>query len=310
MKIKYLVATFLLAFALGGCQYTEIEPGEVGVTTDWGELTGWVYDSGFHWHAPGIDVHVLSTQVRIIDMSGENRITALSQDRLPMGLDITVQYQMNRAQAPQVYQNFRDDLDDRIVVPSAREAVRDVMAHFNAEQAIQQRDQLGPQMSATLTTSIGHVLQNAGVGANAVHIIGVQVRNVTLPEEIQASIQRIQHARNGAQERAQQVRVAEQEAARAAAEARGAAAVAQIQANQAAAVRETASTAAAAAIRITAEANADANRSLSSSLTPLLLRQRSIEAQMELARHVQNLTVVSGGGGSSTVIPIPMPGSR
>lgn len=304
MKNTFIFGILIAAMFSSGCQWTQIDPGEVGVTTDWGKLTGWTYRSGFHFHAIGIDVFEMSTQVNALDMSGENHINALSRDRLPIGLDVTVQWQINPGQAPSIYENFRDNIDDRLVIPAAREAIRDVMSQFDAEQAVQHRDQLAPRMTTSMRNAMSAVLHRSGMETYAVRVVGIQVRNIRLPPQIQESIQRIQHARNAAQQREQEIRVAQQEAQRAVAEAEGARRVALIAADQQAQVARRHAEGQANSIRIQAEANAEANRAIAESLTPNLLRLRQIDAQRALAEHVQTVVL---GGNSSSVIPIPMP---
>lgn len=304
MKKSFICALMCLALLGSGCT-TEIQPGEVGVTTDWGKLTGWYYTSGYHFTGPGIDVHILNTQVQAIDYSGESVLSVLSRDRLPIGVEITVQWQLNPGTAPQVYESFRDEIDSRLITPTAREAVRDVMSHYDAEAAVQHRDRLGNEMSQRLSAGLVSVLTNSNMPTYAVRIVGIQVRNIHLPAQIQESIQRIQHARNGAQEREQQVRVAQQEAARAAAEAEGAARVSQIRAEQEAAVRAINAQSEADAVRVRAAADAEANELINRSLSPNLLRLQEIRAQQTLAGHVQTVIL---GGNAQTVLPVPMPG--
>lgn len=299
--MKNVFAIIALCMMTLGCN-TTVEPGHTGVVTDWGEVQGWTYNEGFHWISPFHDVYELNVQTQALHFSEGSSIAVLSKDRLNMGVDVTVQYQLAVGDStPTMFQKFftgeEEHYTDRVIVPAVRTAVRDVVSRLDAMDAVQQRDTLSQQVSDRVTREVHNTLANSDVPGYAVHLVGVQIRNIGIPQRLQESIARIQQAENQALERQQQIAVASQEAERARIEAEGALTVARINAERTAESR-----------RISAQGTADANRLISASITPNLLRQQQIQAQMKLAEHVQ--TVIMGGGSgsnSTTVIPIPMP---
>src|SRR5262245_42104722 len=105
--MKNGVLVFLL---LVGCTET-IQPGEVGVVADWGQVQPWTYPEGFHWIGPiGIDVIHMSTRTMVYEMgvSGSpaagaddafeavvergDAVAVRSQDQLSVIISATVQF--------------------------------------------------------------------------------------------------------------------------------------------------------------------------------------------------------------------------
>lgn len=297
--MKNFVFVVLLMLGAAGCS-TTIDPGHAGVVTDWGVVQPWTFNEGFHWLGFGKDVYLLNTQTQAVDFSEAESIQVLSRDRLPMSVELTIQYKLHDGSTlPKVFQTFytgeEEHYTERVIFPAARTAVRDVVSRLAAMEAVQQRDTLSASVRDRVAAEIGGILINSDVAPEAITIVGVQVRNISIPPRLQQSIERIQEAENAALERQQQIAVASQEAERARIEAEGRLAVARIDAQRAAD-----------ATRIRAEGDADANRLVSQSLTPNLLRQQEIRAQMALAEHVQTVILGAGGGGNTTVIPIPV----
>jgi regulator of protease activity HflC (stomatin/prohibitin superfamily) len=289
-RLRTLALAVALTAVGTGCNVT-VEPGHVGVVTDWGDTQGWTYPEGFHWIAPiGVNVYQLSTQVQSLDFIGPNHITVLSRDRLQMGMDLSVQYRLHGSEAPEIFRIFYDRSSgferytERVVQPSVREAIRDVVSRLDALDAVQQRDQLGLAIRVNIRTKIGNILQESGLPRHAIRIVGVQVRNIELPERLQESIAAIQQAENEALQRQQEIEVARQEAERNRIRAEGQAAVAQIEAERDARVQLT-----------RARATAEANREVSASLTTQILELRRIEAQRDALTAPGNRTLVVGG---------------
>ncbi len=293
MKLCYPLIAFLFVFA--GC--TTVDPGHVGVVTQWGEVQDWTYPSGTHGSGPSQDVYQVNVQTQALDFSGADHITVLSKDRLDMNMEVTVQYALSRGRAiPAMFQQFftgsEEHYTERVVAPAAREAVRDVVSRMDAMDTVQHRNQIGPDILVALSAKVRGILRGSNVPEDALSIIGVQIRAIQLPQNLRQSIAAIQEQQNAVLARQQQIEVNRQEAEANRIRAEGAMAVVRIEAQQDAD-----------AARIRAEGQAEANRLMSASLSPQLLRQQEIAAQRELARHVQ--TIVMGGGNTTTVLPLP-----
>lgn len=274
-----------------------VEPGHVGVVTSWGATEKDTRGEGFGWVGIGTDVYDLSVQVQAVDFEKDNHITVLSRDRLRMGMDLAVQYRLNAADAPKVFQSFynrseeQETYSDRLVKPAVKEAIRDVVSHFEALEATQKRDQLSPKILEATRARIRALLVDADLPKDTIQVVGVQVTHIELPNKLRESIEAIQTAQNQAMQRQEEITVAKQEAERLRIEAEGKAAVAQIKAEQDAKVR-----------LITAKSNAEANREVARSLTPQLLDLQRIEANKAILSSGSTSTIVLGGGGNTNTI--------
>jgi regulator of protease activity HflC (stomatin/prohibitin superfamily) len=298
MKNAWLL--FLALFVLPGCM-TTIDPGHVGVVTEWGKVQPWTFSEGTHSSGPSQTVYEINVQTQALDFSGENHITVLSKDRLDMNMEVTVQYALARGSSiPKMFRQFftgdEEHYTERVVIPAAREAIRDVVSQMNAMDTVQHRNRIGPDILAGLQHKVANILRGSHVPPDAIDIIEVQVRAIVLPQNLRASIAAIQERQNAALARQQQIEVNRQESEANRIKAEGELAVARIDAQRDAD-----------AARIRAEGQAEANRLLAASLSAGLLEQQRIAAQRELARHVQ--TIVMGGGNTTTVLPLPAVGN-
>lgn len=280
---------YLLPLILIGC--STVEPGNVGVETSWGHVTGTVYSEGTHATGPGTDLHEMSVRMQNLE---EQDIPCRAKDNVAVAVDVTVSYTLDRAAAAKVYKQLGDNYAALAVLPATRSVVRDAVASVEALQAAQQRPQLEQNVERELRESLAQTLRNQHLPINAVHIDSVQLRNLDLPRTLTASIEAIQRQRNAALEREQALVTAQQEAARLRVEAEGRNAVAILEAQRQAEVR-----------RIMGDSEASYNRTVSPSLTAQLVELRRIDAQRAILENPNaHLVILGGGGGGGGGSPI------
>ena len=267
-----------------------VEPGNVGVETDWGRVTGEVQGEGTQLTGPGIDLHEMSVRLQNLE---ETDIPCRSKDNVSVMVDVTVSYVLNRGAAAKVYKQLGDDYATLLILPATRSTVRDAVAGVEALAVAQSRGGLETAVEAQLRASIAVTLRNQHLPTGALRIDSVQLRNVDLPRTLTESIESIQRQRNQALERAQALATAQQEAERARAEQEGRNRVALLAVQNQADVR-----------RIAGESEAQYNRAVSASMTPTLVELRRIAAQEAIARNPNAQLVVLGGGGGSSQMPI------
>lgn len=292
------IVVALIAILLFGCSHT-VEPGTVGVVTNWGDVQSWTYPQGFHWIGVADDVYDLNIQVQSLEYSGQNHVSVLSSDRLEMGMDLSIQYRIHPSVAPQIFnllynkQEGRELYTSHIVEPAARGAIRDVVSGMAGLEVVQHRSRIGPDVNRLLQHNMRESLRNTGLPEYSITVVSVQVRNIRLPERLRTSIEAIQEAENQALQAQQETEVARQQATRNRITAEGAAAVSTIQAQNAAEVR-----------LIEARSNAEANREISRSLSPELLELRRIDAQRAIASGSDRTLIIGGGSNMTPIIDL------
>lgn len=292
------VLLLILVLSSLGCTET-INPGEVGIVTDWGQVQPWVYTEGFHWVSPvGINIYPMSTRTSAYEMgSSGNRtgqgpetttergepISVLTRDQLSVTLSCTVQFHLNAQTAPLVYRMYGMAYADTIVHPLVRTAIRDAASSFSAIDLVDKRQELQVLMESNVQTRLEEALEGRGIPVNAVVIESILLQNIDLPSSLDESIAAVQQQTQMTVQREQALRTAEAEAARLRTEADGEAA----------------------AQLIRARAQADSNRMLAESITPSVLELRRIDATTAILSSPQTRTVMVPSSGLTLMMPSP-----
>lgn len=283
-----------LCLALGGCSET-IEPGETGVVADWGELQPWTYGEGFHWVSPFYDVTHVTLQTQTYDMGGpvradmdfgpEPSVNVLTQDQLAVAMDVSVQFHLDRASAPEVFRYFGANYADRLVHPIVRSAIRDAASTFSAMELVDDRARLQREMEQRVEERLESTLSARGLGADAIVVENILLRSIDLPDTLEESIANVQRQRQETERALRALETARAEAERSVVEAEGAARVR----------------------AIAAEAEASANRTLAASLTPAVVEIRRIEASRDLLANEHTRVVMLPSSGVTLTTPVPIP---
>lgn len=256
-----------------------INSGEVGIKATAGKFDPIPMQPGFHLFVPFIQqVIVVDTKARIINYasqedvgealqrgSGISRkasISILDARGLPVSIDITVQYRLNPANAPQTIASWGLSWEDKIINPVAREVVRSVAGKYAAEELPMNRNEIATQIEEGIRVRMENQPNMPA------ELLSVQLREIILPPRIKEQIERVQVARQEVERTRYEVERANQEALKRAALAEG---VAQARIIEARGEAD--------AVKIEADANAYANAEIAKSLTPRLLELRQIEVQ-------------------------------
>lgn len=283
-----------------GC-FETIDPGTVGVVTDWSQVQPWVYPEGFHWISPiGINVYPMSTRTAAYEMGASGTpdafqgpetstergepISVLTQDQLSVTLSATVQFHLNAQTAPLVYQMYGMSYADTIVHPLVRTAIRDAASSFSAIALVDDRQRLQVLMESNVQTRLEEALAGRGIPVNAVVIENILLQNIDLPASLDASIAAVQQQRQQTVQREEALRTATAEAARLRTEAEGEAAAQQIR----------------------ARGQAESNRMLAESITPAVLELRRVDGMNALLGSNQTRTIMIPAG---THLTMPVPAS-
>lgn len=223
-----------VVFFIIGTGLIEVQPGEVAVVFNvlTGELEDEPRGSGLHVVIPGIQnatlysiaqqEYTMAGDVSEGAVRGDDAVTALTQDGQQVGLDVTVIYRINPAEAEKVHQNWQDRYVNGLVRPALRNQVRAALTNFRVEQIYGTEH---TELEQTIEDGMRGLLEPAGF-----QVTNVLIRNIAFSEEYVASIEQKQVAQQQAQEAEFRVRQREQEAEQARALAQGDADAARIRA--------------------------------------------------------------------------------
>ncbi|MCD6501231.1 prohibitin family protein [bacterium] len=181
--IVLFVAIFFLA------AITVVPAGYVGTIVLFGKVKPQPIQPGLHIVNPLANVIKMETRLREYTMSvsheegirkGDDAIDALTSEGLTVRLDLTAWYRLIPEEAPQVYNKIGEDYDRKVIRPTLRTAIRDVVVQFTAENIYSaKRD--------TLVNAIKARAESLIVGKGVV-IENILLRNVILPQKITDAI--------------------------------------------------------------------------------------------------------------------------
>ncbi len=167
-----------------------VDAGETGVYSLFGKVKNEELSSGFHLVIPLAKVTKMSIRTEEYTMSiaqgegrksGNDAITSLTKEGLSVDLDMTVLYRLEESKASDVYRELGENYDEKIIRPTIRTAIRDVIAQYEAKDIYsEKREEAAQKIQEQLATQ----LVNRGI-----IIETVLLRNVALPENLAKAIQ-------------------------------------------------------------------------------------------------------------------------
>jgi len=277
------IAIAIIALLVIAKPFVTIQSGEVGIKSNLGKYDPTPLGAGLHFFVPFIqDVFVVDTRTRIInytsseDMSAgiatksgtaggiisKNSLSVLDSRNLPVSIDITVQYRLNEATAPNTIAEWGFLWEDKIIDPRVKDVVRSVIGNYTAEELPTKRDEIAKSIDDGIRKTI------ESLSNSPVDLLAVQLREIILPAKVKEQIERVQIAKQEAERTKYEVERANQEALKKAALAKGNADAVKIEAQGRAD-----------AAKIEADAQAYANKEVAKSLDANLLSLKQIETQ-------------------------------
>ena len=167
-----------------------VDAGETGVYSLFGKVKNEELSSGFHLVIPLAKVTKMSIRTEEYTMSiaqGEGRkaaadaITSLTKEGLSVDLDMTVLYRLQEDKASDVYRKVGLDYDEKIIRPSIRTSIRDIIAQYEAKDIYsKKRQEAALEILEALKTDLD---------PRGITIEEVLLRNVALPANLAQAIQ-------------------------------------------------------------------------------------------------------------------------
>jgi regulator of protease activity HflC (stomatin/prohibitin superfamily) len=231
----------------------------VGVVETFGKVHDQTWGPGLHPWAPWTGVHRINCRTLQI----EERTATPTGEGLVVGLDVSLVYHAEPAQAKEVFARYGglDGLTNNVLVPEFRSVIRDVTAGFHAVDLYsERREQIGRKMLQDLRGR----LAGRGIGVES-----ILLRNITLPDQVAKAVE----AKLAADQQAQQMDFV-------------------LQKERKEADRK----------RIEAQGISDFQRIVTAGITPSLLTWKGIEATRELASSPNTKVLIAGGRNGLPVI--------
>jgi regulator of protease activity HflC (stomatin/prohibitin superfamily) len=108
-----------------------------------------------------------------------------SKDGLWIDVDVTIRFHLIPSRVRELYLNYTAlDWKEKTVAPIMRRAIRDIVSEYTAIQVIEKRAEIAGRLTDVLQTTL-----NEQPSLNqAIHIEGVDLRDIWLAEEFQAAV--------------------------------------------------------------------------------------------------------------------------
>jgi regulator of protease activity HflC (stomatin/prohibitin superfamily) len=208
----YGMGVLIASILLFGMFFT-IPAGYCGVLTTFGAASQNVLGPGLHFKLPIVQgVVKLNVQVQ----KNEQVEDAASLDLQQVKTTIATNWNIDGSDASWIYQKIgmESALNERIFQPVVSNAVKAVVAHYNAEELVTKRDQVRTQIEDLIRTNLKPYHVN-------VDVAGVSITDFQFSSDYASAIEQKQVAQQRAQQAEYELQQAKVEAERQIAQAQG-----------------------------------------------------------------------------------------
>lgn len=173
-----------------GC-ISSVDTGHVGIVRTFGKVEDYTFDSGFHLKAPWQSVTEMDNRVQKTTIE----LPCFSSDIQEVNTVYTVNYQISKTNAQNLYRDVGTEYLDTVVNPTIQETVKTIIAKYTAEDLIAKRAEVAVEIEALLTTNLAKY--NIDVSSTAIENMdftdsftqAVEAKAVAAQQKLQAQIE-------------------------------------------------------------------------------------------------------------------------
>ncbi len=196
--VSVLISLAIIIFLINAIRI--VDAGETGVYSLFGKVKNEEVKSGLHVINPFAKITQMSIRTEEYTMSvtqgegkvsGADAITSLTKEGLSVDLDMTVLYRIDEEKASDIYKDVGLNFEDKILRPSIRTSIRDIIAQYEAKDIYsEKRQEAADKIKDNLSSDLE---------ARGIIIEEVLLRNVALPANLSKAIQEKLQAEQEAQ---------------------------------------------------------------------------------------------------------------
>ena len=260
-KIKGIAILVVLAVIVGGLaidvmgptygMFGKVPTGQVGILTVFGKVQDQVLEEGFHVKNPFARITTMDVRTQ----KSSRSLSAFSSDIQQVSVSVSINYSVDKSTAMNLFREVGTGYVDTVIEPRISENVKVVIARYNAESLVEQRELLSGEILE---------LMKEDLSVYGITISSVAIEDIDFTDAFTSAVEDKQVAtQNKLAAETEQARLTmetEAEARRKVILAEAEAEIAKIEADNEAY-----------AITARAEAEAEANRLLADSLTQALI---------------------------------------
>ena len=152
-KIKTIVGASAAVVGVVMCVAScvrAVPTGHTGIVTTFGNVESYTYEAGVHFAAPWKTV---------VNMDNRNQkasidLTCFSSDIQEVDVTYSLNYQIQKANAQDIYRTIGTKYYETVITPRIQEAVKSVTAQYTAEQLLEKRAELSLEIKTILTEKL------------------------------------------------------------------------------------------------------------------------------------------------------------
>ncbi len=169
--VKILLGILMFIPAILATGITQVNAGELGVVRRFGAVTGEVIQPGLGYAIPFVSsIDIVDTKVRQIRI--EN-YAAASKEQQDLFMNLTLNYHVDPAAAPQIVQTIGSDFEAKIVQPRFLDIPKSITDDYPTTTVLKSRDEIRQKASQLLREALapygfvvdGLSLENFGYSA-------------------------------------------------------------------------------------------------------------------------------------------------
>lgn len=138
-----------IIFPLSSC-FATVPTGNTGIVTVFGRVEDITLDAGFHLVAPWVTVVNMDNRVQKATV----KFDGFSKNLQEVRIVYTVNYQIRKADAMNLYKNVGNEYYDIAIAPTVLESVKTVVAQYEADQLIADRKGVAEAIEENLSEAL------------------------------------------------------------------------------------------------------------------------------------------------------------
>lgn len=127
-----------------------VSTGTTGVVTSFGKVEPFTLEAGFHLKKPWQQVIEMDNRVQKQTV----KLSCFSSDIQEVSMTYTLNYQIDKANAQEIYKTIGTEYYDTIISPTISEAVKVATAKYTAEKLVQTRSELAESIENLLADNL------------------------------------------------------------------------------------------------------------------------------------------------------------
>ncbi|UCH30710.1 MAG: prohibitin family protein [Myxococcales bacterium] len=155
MNLLRNLGRILMAAALvvGASGCTQVDAGNLGVVTKWGEIQDIALQEGIHFRTP-VKTQIINISTRVHKM--EASATASSKDLQVVSTKIALNYRLDAARIVEIFRNIgtRVVVENTIIDPALQESLKKATAQYTAEELITKRQEVKETLGDSITLTL------------------------------------------------------------------------------------------------------------------------------------------------------------